>query len=202
MRGHLKQDCSGSMTISGTRVAGGGGGGGDSVCNRCGKNGHFARECTQSAHSGGGDVCYRCGKSGHYSRECPSAGGGANHFIALRQKEAQDFQIMRKRQKLLEDEKQLNVPPPPFGEPPDLMQKTIEKPGPKKKQVVMRIAVKPKSEPKPKPDISKLHPALRPASKVSQKVEESTSDGEGDKNAGGGLGALMAYGSSDSDDES
>eukprot|EP00976_Prorocentrum_cordatum_P072728 1180824-Prorocentrum_minimum.AAC.3 len=73
-----------------------------------------------------------------------------------------------------------------------------EKPGPKKKQVVTRLAVKPKTVPKPKPDAATLHPALRPVEKDAHPVEKS--DGEDDENAGGGLGALMTYGSSDSEE--
>jgi hypothetical protein len=50
---------------------------------RCGKPGHFARECTNAdtrgdardsrgggggAGGGGGGGCYRCGESGHFAR--------------------------------------------------------------------------------------------------------------------------------------
>eukprot|EP00961_Rhodomonas_salina_P240509 3249457-Rhodomonas_salina.2 len=38
-------------------------------CDRCGKAGHMARECTR----GGGNLkCYDCGEPGHVSRDCPT----------------------------------------------------------------------------------------------------------------------------------
>lgn len=44
-------------------------------CFRCGKEGHFAMECTQTRspirRSGG---CFRCGKEGHFAMECTQAG--------------------------------------------------------------------------------------------------------------------------------
>ena len=36
-------------------------------CDRCGRAGHMARECTK----GGNMRCYECGENGHISRDCP-----------------------------------------------------------------------------------------------------------------------------------
>ncbi len=36
-------------------------------CDRCGRPGHMARECTK----GGNMRCYECGENGHISRDCP-----------------------------------------------------------------------------------------------------------------------------------
>mmetsp|Transcript_26502 Transcript_26502/g.45646 ORF Transcript_26502/g.45646 Transcript_26502/m.45646 type:complete len:266 (+) Transcript_26502:58-855(+) len=40
---------------------------GTGKCFNCGKEGHWARECT---HGDGRDRCYTCGESGHIAREC------------------------------------------------------------------------------------------------------------------------------------
>jgi hypothetical protein len=34
-------------------------------CYRCNRNGHFARDCRESA-----DRCYKCNKSGHLAKDC------------------------------------------------------------------------------------------------------------------------------------
>jgi hypothetical protein len=36
-------------------------------CDRCGRAGHMARECTK----GGSLRCYECGENGHISKDCP-----------------------------------------------------------------------------------------------------------------------------------
>merc|ERR1712035_119619 len=63
------------------------------VCYKCNRTGHFARECSQGGSSGGfggsfrgrggprgggvfgrGASCYNCNKTGHIARECPESG--------------------------------------------------------------------------------------------------------------------------------
>merc|ERR1712127_631719 len=64
------------------------------VCYKCNRTGHFARECSQGGSSSGGGVgfgggfrggrgggfgrgessCYNCNKPGHIARECPESG--------------------------------------------------------------------------------------------------------------------------------
>ena len=54
--------------------------GADDVCNRCGKTGHWARDCpeprndgkTERRGPGADDTCNVCGERGHWARDCPN----------------------------------------------------------------------------------------------------------------------------------
>lgn len=49
-------------------------GGSNRTCNKCGEEGHMARECPTGGGGGGSRSCYKCGKEGHISRDCPEGG--------------------------------------------------------------------------------------------------------------------------------
>lgn len=56
--GHVAKDC--ENEAPGNRAT---------VCYRCGKSGHRARECTNED----GPLCYNCQKCGHIAADCPEA---------------------------------------------------------------------------------------------------------------------------------
>ncbi len=53
----------------------------DTKCARCGKDGHWARNCTVQRTS-----CFKCGQSTHWARDCPSQGVTPAEQSAIQQK--------------------------------------------------------------------------------------------------------------------